>query len=81
MNIKIMIFLIVVSYFQGLAMKAVRVHTFGGPEVLKVESDVPIPVHSETQVFICTLASVDTTVLKLLCIGFDSGWFSWCESS
>lgn len=32
-------------------MKAVRVHTFGGPEVLKVESDVPIPVHSETQVF------------------------------
>jgi len=40
-----------VFYFQGLAMKAVRVHTFGGPEVLKVESDVPIPVHTETQVY------------------------------
>nr|CAH0105055.1 unnamed protein product [Daphnia galeata] len=33
-------------------MKAVRVHTFGGPEVLKVESDVPIPVHTESQVLI-----------------------------
>ena len=31
-------------------MKAIRVHSFGGPEVLKVESDVPIPIHSETQV-------------------------------
>ena len=31
-------------------MKAVRVHTFGGPEVLKVESDVPIPVLTESQV-------------------------------
>ncbi|XP_046459159.1 quinone oxidoreductase-like isoform X2 [Daphnia pulex] len=33
-------------------MKAVRVHSFGGPEVLKVESDVPIPIHSETQVLV-----------------------------
>ena len=32
-------------------MKAVRVHAFGGPEVLKVESDVPIPVHTESQVY------------------------------
>lgn len=31
-------------------MKAVRVHTFGGPEVLKLEHDVPIPIPSETQV-------------------------------
>ena len=31
-------------------MKAVRVHTFGGPEVLKVESDVPIPVLTESPV-------------------------------
>ena len=31
-------------------MKAVRVHEFGGPQVLKVEEDVPIPVHTDTQV-------------------------------
>ncbi|KAK4019592.1 quinone oxidoreductase isoform X1 [Daphnia magna] len=39
-------------FIRGLAMKAVRVHTFGGPEVLKVETDVPIPVHTESQVLI-----------------------------
>lgn len=31
-------------------MKAVRVNEFGGPQVLKVESDVAIPVPNETQV-------------------------------
>lgn len=31
-------------------MKAIRVHEFGGPAVLKVEKDVPIPHYSETQV-------------------------------
>jgi len=31
-------------------MKAVRVHEFGGPQVLKVETDVPVPTYTETQV-------------------------------
>jgi NADPH:quinone reductase len=31
-------------------MKAVRVHEFGGPQVLKVETDVPIPAITDTQV-------------------------------
>ena len=31
-------------------MKAVRVNEFGGPQVLKVESDVAIPEPNETQV-------------------------------
>ena len=31
-------------------MKAIRVHEFGGPQVLKVETDVPIPTFSDTQV-------------------------------
>lgn len=31
-------------------MKAVRVHEFGGPQVLKVETDVPVPVHTDSQV-------------------------------
>lgn len=33
-------------------MKAVRVHEFGGPQVLKVETDVPVPAFTETQVLI-----------------------------
>jgi len=33
-------------------MKAVYVREFGGPEVLKVETDVPVPTISETQVLI-----------------------------
>lgn len=32
-------------------MKAVRVHEFGGPQVLKIETNVPIPVHTDSQVF------------------------------
>lgn len=31
-------------------MKAIRVHEFGGPHVLKVESDVPVPSYSDSQV-------------------------------
>lgn len=72
-------------------MKAVRVHTFGGPEVLKVESDVPIPVHTESQVYIFFYLFFPF-FFKGLCdcynyffywvyIGVDSGWFSWCKSS
>jgi len=33
-------------------MRAVRVSKFGGPEVLKIESEVPIPVPSENEVLI-----------------------------
>ncbi|XP_065558832.1 quinone oxidoreductase-like isoform X2 [Artemia franciscana] len=33
-------------------MKAVRVNEFGGPNVLRVETDVPVPKHTETQVVI-----------------------------
>lgn len=32
------------------AMKAVRVNEFGGPEVLKVETDVPVPSITDSQV-------------------------------
>ena len=31
-------------------MKAVRIHRFGGPEVLTVERDVPIPQPKDTEV-------------------------------
>ena len=31
-------------------MKAVRVHEFGGPQVLKVQTDVPVPAINDTQV-------------------------------
>ena len=34
----------------GLVMRAVRVAQFGGPEVLKVDNNVPIPEPSEGQV-------------------------------
>ena len=33
-------------------MKAVRVHRFGGPEVLQFDADVPVPVPSSTEVLI-----------------------------
>uniref|UniRef100_A0A1B6MBM7 Alcohol dehydrogenase-like N-terminal domain-containing protein n=1 Tax=Graphocephala atropunctata TaxID=36148 RepID=A0A1B6MBM7_9HEMI len=33
-------------------MKAIRIHSFGGPSVLKVENDVPRPVPSEGQVLV-----------------------------
>jgi len=33
-------------------MKAVRVNEFGGPNVLRVEADVPVPKHTEPQVVI-----------------------------
>lgn len=31
-------------------MRAVRIAKYGGPEVLKVENDVPIPVPTDSQV-------------------------------
>lgn len=33
-------------------MKAIRVHEFGGPQVLKIESNVAIPAYSDSQVLI-----------------------------
>lgn len=33
-------------------MKAIRVHEFGGPQVLKVESNVPVPAYGDSQVLI-----------------------------
>ena len=39
-------------------MKAIRVHEFGGPHVLKVESDVPVPSYSDSQVNIYWLVNV-----------------------
>lgn len=60
-------------------MKAVRVHTFGGPEVLKLEHDVPIPIPSETQVihFYIYQQKYRKSNRKLM-VGFDSSWCSWC---
>jgi len=37
---------------NGLNMKSVRVHRFGGPEVLQVDSNVPIPEVGDDQVLI-----------------------------
>lgn len=31
-------------------MRAVRVSRFGGPKVLKIETDVPVPVPTDSQV-------------------------------
>jgi hypothetical protein len=36
--------------FQSQMMKAVRVHRFGGPEVLSLEQSVPIPEIRDNQV-------------------------------
>jgi len=36
----------------GPSMRAVRVHTFGGPEVLQVEAHVPVPEVGEEQVMV-----------------------------
>ncbi|XP_046684901.1 LOW QUALITY PROTEIN: quinone oxidoreductase-like [Homalodisca vitripennis] len=33
-------------------MKAIRIHSFGGPSVLKVENDVPRPIPSEGQILV-----------------------------
>ena len=33
-------------------MKAIRVHEFGGPQVLKIESNVAIPAFSDSQVYL-----------------------------
>ncbi len=35
---------------RGPKMRAVRVHRFGGPEVLQVEAGIPVPPIGETQV-------------------------------
>jgi len=37
---------------QGLAMRAIRVHRFGGPEVLQADTDVPVPEVGEDQVLV-----------------------------
>lgn len=37
-------------------MRAVRVFEFGGPEVLKLQSDVPLPVPKENQVKVNALS-------------------------
>ena len=49
----------------SIAMKAIRVHEFGGPQVLKVEHDVPVPVHTDSQVLI------DTYLFNQLQFTFD----------
>lgn len=36
-------------------MRAVRVFEFGGPEVLKLQSDVLIPVPNENQVYMSSV--------------------------
>lgn len=33
-------------------MRAVRVSRFGGPKVLRIETDVPVPVPTDSQVII-----------------------------
>ena len=52
---------------QGLAMKAVRVHEFGGPQVLKVEEDVPIPVHTDTQVLFIDFITKELFKTQVFC--------------
>ncbi|KAL3860647.1 hypothetical protein ACJMK2_010743 [Sinanodonta woodiana] len=51
---------------QKLIMRAIRVSQFGGPEVLKVEENVPIPSPKEDQVLIKVIAAgvnpVDTYI-------------------
>lgn len=52
-------------------MKAIRVHEFGGPQVLKVEHDVPVPVHTDSQVLINT----NSFNRFQLTIDFSTKWF------
>ena len=53
-------------------MKAVRVHEFGGPQVLKVETDVPVPSYTESQVTIKTFVAVEIFTNSLIFTGIDS---------
>jgi NADPH:quinone reductase-like Zn-dependent oxidoreductase len=39
-------------------MRAIRVQQWGGPEVMKVETNVPIPTPGDNQVRVTPLASV-----------------------
>ena len=50
-------------------MKAIRVHEFGGPQVLKIESNVAIPAFSDSQVYIYKKVNVQLFNNKL-CILF-----------
>ena len=47
-------------------MKAVRLHTFGGPEVLQLDTNVPLPTIGTEEVLVCVKAvgvnPVDTFV-------------------
>ena len=39
--------------FISRVMKAIRIHKFGGPEVLALERDVPVPQPKDTEVCDC----------------------------
>lgn len=64
--------------FKAGTMKAIRVHTFGGPEVLKLETDVPIPIHTETQVTQLHYIQKVKSKFTISMLGFDSSWCGRC---
>jgi len=37
-------------------MRAIQVHAFGGPEVLKLDIDVPVPAFNRSQVILVDLS-------------------------
>ena len=52
------------TVFNSEAMKAIRVLSFGGPEVLKLVSDVPIPSVSFGQVRILFIFFLNLCLLR-----------------
>ena len=52
MRLKVVFASFYYSHRMSAVMRAVRVTQFGGPEVLKVETNVPVPEPAADQVYV-----------------------------